>query len=60
MNVWVWNVNCIHSCSVSLSVSLYGGVCNNPGSRELEIKGETLVCFIKTGYGSFKNLKTLR
>lgn len=43
MDVWAWNVSCIHSCSVSLSVSLYGGVCNNPGSRELEIKGETLV-----------------
>lgn len=53
MNVWAWNVSCIHSCSVSLSVSLYGGVCNNPGSRELEIKRDTLVYFIKLGYGRF-------
>lgn len=53
MDVWAWNVSCIHSCSVPLSVSLYGGVCNNLGSREWEIKGDTLVYFIKTGYGRF-------
>lgn len=54
MNVWVWNVSCIHSCSVSLSVSLYGGVCNNPGSRELEKKERLLFVSSKQAMEAFR------
>lgn len=53
MNVWVWNVSCIYLCFVFFLVFLYGGVCNNFGFREWEIKRDIFVYFIKIGYGRF-------
>lgn len=55
MDVWTCNVSCMNLWiySVSLSVSLYGGVCNNHGSQKGR-KKRTSSCFISSKQGRLR------